>query len=289
MSILSSFVRKISAPVATIASVIPNPVSQAVAIGASAIARDTARRDFKRAQEREITGMELFNNQSPSIGAVQVPPYRPATQQAGQGGFFGGVTDFFKGAGEVISSAFGSGIPQLLGVGRPRGIAQQPAITSVTNVGAQESQGSGSIQAGMGGLLPSVVGAARGLLKSPLGQLTIGTGVGTGLSFIGADGKPMRMTRKMKAQARSLLNMTGGNLSMTADFLGISEEALVALLLKRFRNDGPVVTKAALRKTKSTIRKLKNMCDMYDDLRPAARRRAPMRRATRASTTLIKN
>ena len=115
MSILSSFVRKISAPVATIASVIPNPVSQAVAIGASAIARDTARRDFKRAQEREITGMELFNNQSPSIGAVQVPPYRPATQQAGQGGFFGGVTDFFKGAGEVISSAFGSGIPQLLG------------------------------------------------------------------------------------------------------------------------------------------------------------------------------
>lgn len=289
MSILSSFVRKISAPVATIASVIPNPVSQAVAIGASAIARDTARRDFKRAQEREITGMELFNNQSPSIGAVQVPPYRPATQQAGQGGFFGGVTDFFKGAGEVISSAFGSGIPQLLGVGRPRGIAQQPAITSVTNVGAQESQGSGSIQAGMGGLLPSVVGAARGLLKSPLGQLTIGTGVGTGLSFIGADGKPMRMTRRMKAQARSLLNMTGGNLSMTADFLGISEEALVALLLKRFRNDGPVVTKAALRKTKSTIRKLKNMCDMYDDLRPAARRRAPMRRATRASTTLIKN
>lgn len=240
------------------------------------------------AQEQEFSGMELFNNQSPSIGAVQVPPYRPATQQAGQGGFFGGVTDFFKGAGEVISSAFGSGIPQLLGVGRPRGVGQQPAITSVTNVGAQESQGSGSIQAGVGSLLPQVVGAARGLLKSPLGQLTIGTGVGTGLSMIGADGKPMRMTRRMKAQARSLLNMTGGNLSLTADFLGISEEMLVALLLKRFRNDGPVVTKAALRKTKSTIRKLKNMCDMYDDLRPAARRRTPMRRA-RSSTTLIKN
>ena len=128
-----------------------------------------AEKKFKQqqqAQERDISGMELFNNQSPSIGAVQVPPYRPATQQAGQGGFFGGVTDFFKGAGEVISSAFGSGIPQLLGVGRPRGVGQQPAITSVTNVGAQESQGSGSIQAGMGSLLPTVVGAARGLLKS---------------------------------------------------------------------------------------------------------------------------
>jgi len=242
----------------------------------------------KIAQERDISGMELFNNQSPSIGAVQVPPYRPATQQAGQGGFFGGVSDFFKGAGEVITSAFGSGIPQLLGVGRPRGVGQQPAITSVTNVGAQESQGSGSIQAGMGSLLPSIVSGARSVLKSPLGQVAFGTGVGTAVSFIGADGKPMRMTRRMKSQAKSLLNMTGGNLSVTADFLGISEEALVALLLKRFRNDGPVVTKAALRKTKSTIRKLKNMCDMYDDLRPAARRRSPMRRA-RSSTTLIKN
>lgn len=245
-------------------------------------------RNQQIAQEREITGMELFNNQSPTIGAVQVPPYRPSTQQAGQGGFFSGVSDFFRGAGEVITSAFGSGIPQLLGVGRPRNVAQQPALTSVTNVGAQESQGSGSIQAGMGSLLPSIVGAGRALIKSPLGQLGLGTAAGGALSFLGPDGRPMRMTRRMKSQARSLLNMTGGNLSVTADFLGISEEALVALLLKRFRNDGPVVTKAALRKTKSTIRKLKNMCDMYDDLRPAARRRSPMKRATR-STTLIKN
>ena len=288
MSILSSLVRKISAPVAVISSVIPNPIAQAVGVGASVIAKDTARREYKRAQEKEITGMEMFGNQSPSAGAVRVPPFRPATQEAGMGGFFGGISDFFKGTGEVISSAFGSGIPQLFGVGRPRGVTQQPAITSVTNVGAQESQGSGSIQAGMGSLLPQVVGAARGLLKSPIGQIGLGTAAGGALSFIGADGKPMRMTRKMKSQARSLLNMTGGNLSVTADFLGISEEMLVALLLKRFRNDGPVVTKAALRKTKSTIRKLKNMCDMYDDLRPAARRRTPMRRA-KSSTTLIKN
>ena len=141
----------------------------------------------------------------------------------------------------------------------------------------------------MGSLLPTVVGAARGLLKSPIGQVAIGSGAGLGISMLGADGKPMRVTRKMKAQARSLLNMTGGNLALTADFLGISEQQLVFVLLKRFRNDGPVVTKAALRKTKSTIRKMKNMCDMYDDLRPAARRRTPMRRATRSSTTLIKN
>ena len=164
-----------------------------------------------------------------------------------------------------------------------------PIFTTVTNVGAQESQGSGSIQAGMGSLLPSLVSGARGLIKSPVGQLLTGTGIGSAISMLGSDGKPMRVTRKMKAQARSLLNMTGGNVAMTADFLGISEQQLVFILLKRFRNDGPVVTKAALRKTKSTIRKMKNMCDMYDDLRPAARRRTPMKRATRSSTTLIKN
>ena len=50
MSILSNLVRKISAPVAQIASVIPNPIAQGVAIGAGAIAKDTARRDLKRAQ-----------------------------------------------------------------------------------------------------------------------------------------------------------------------------------------------------------------------------------------------
>lgn len=238
-------------------------------------------------QKRKELSMQYPGGFDPVTG--QMTNINTTTQQAGMGGFFGGVSDFFKGAGEAVSSVFQSGIPQLFGVGRPRGVAQQPAITSVTNVGAQESQGSGSIQAGMGSLLPQVVGAARGLIKSPVGQLITGTSIGAGISMLGADGKPMRITRKMKSQAKSLLNMTGGNLQLTADFLGISEQQLVFILLKRFRNDGPVVTKAALRKTKSTIRKMKNMCDMYDDLRPAARRRTPMRRATRASTTLIKN
>ena len=78
---------------------------------------------------------------------------------------------------------------------------------------------------------------------------------------------------------------------MFAQLSGISvnEQQYVLILTKRFRNDGAVITKAALRKTRSTLRKMKNMCDMYDDLRPAARRRSPMKRATRSSTTLIKN
>jgi hypothetical protein len=126
------------------------------------------------------------------------------------------------------------------------------------------------------------------LLKSPLGQLALGGGAGLALQGMGTQGTGMRVTRKMKSQAKMIVNMTGGNLSQAAGILGIDEQTLIMILLKRFRNDGPVVTKAALRKTKQTVRRLKSMCDMYDSLRPSAtRRKAPMRRAS--TTTLIKN
>ena len=127
------------------------------------------------------------------------------------------------------------------------------------------------------------------MLKSPAGQVALGGGGAAALSFMTPDGKKMRITRKMKSQARMVLNMTGGNLSAAADMLGIDENTLVMILLKRFRNDGPVVTKAALRKTKQTIRRLHSMQDVLKSITPTAagRRRAPMKRAT--TTTLIKN
>ena len=144
------------------------------------------------------------------------------------------------------------------------------------------------MQAGAGSLLAPVISGARNLLKTPQGQLALGGGAALAGSLFGGEQKTMRITRKMKSQARMVLNMTGGNLSAAADMLGIDENTLVMILLKRFRNDGPVVTKAALRKTKQTVRRLKSMCDMYDSLRPTAtRRRAPMKRAS--TTTLIKN
>ena len=91
----------------------------------------------------------------------------------------------------------------------------------------------------------------------------------------------------MKSQYRAVLNLAQGDYSLASNMIGVSEDFFIMVLLKRFRNDGPVVTKAALRKTKTTVRRLKSMCDMYDSLRPTAtRRRSPMKRA---STTLISN
>ena len=269
-------------------------------IGAAtaAMATESAKRDeriIKRniaRQQKELENMEFFGSTGSSIPTIQQNLARttPVVSTASSGGgFFDTVRGGLREVGGFVSDVFGSGLPQLFGVQRPAGIAQQPAVTSVTNIGAQESQGSGSIQAGAGQLLAPVLQGARNLLKTPQGQLALGGGTGLVASMFSGDGKQMRITRKMKSQARMVLNMTGGNLAATADMLGIDQNTLIMILLKRFRNDGPVVTKAALRKTKQTIRRLHSMQDVLKSITPTAtmRRRAPMKRAT--TTTLIKN
>jgi hypothetical protein len=269
-------------------------------IGAAtaAMATESAKRDeriLKRniaRQQKEYENMEFFGSTGSSIPTIQQNLARttPVVSTASSGGgFFDTVRGGLREVGGFVSDVFSSGLPQLFGVQRPAGIAQQPAVTSVTNIGAQESQGSGSIQAGAGQLLAPVLQGARNLLKTPQGQLALGGGTGLVASMFGGDGKQMRITRKMKSQARMVLNMTGGNLAATADMLGIDQNTLIMILLKRFRNDGPVVTKAALRKTKQTIRRLHSMQDVLKSITPTAtmRRRAPMKRAT--TTTLIKN
>ena len=292
MSILSNLVRKVSAPVATFSSLIPNPIAQGISLVSTNIAVDTQKRNIQAAQEKERSSyMELFN-QGSSIPTIQqnLAATTPTISTASSGGgFLGTLRGGLREVGGLVSDVFGSGLPQLFGVSRPPSVRQQPALTTTSNIGAQESQGSGSIQAGAGSLLAPVLTQARNLLKTPQGQLALGGGAGLVTSLFSGDGKQMRITRKMKSQARMVLNMTGGNLAAAADILGVDQNTLVMILLKRFRNDGPVVTKAALRKTKQTIRRLHSMQDVLKSITPTAagRRRAPMKRAT--TTTLIKN
>ena len=256
---------------------------------------EKAERQIKQqvqAQERERSSYMEYFNQGSSIPTIQQNLARttPTISTASSGGgFLDTIRSGLKETGGFISDVFSSGIPQLFGVQRPQSVRQQPALTTVTNIGAQESQGSGSIQAGAGSLLAPVLSGARNLLKTPQGQLALGGGGALLGSMFTGDGKQMRVTRKMKSQARMVLNMTGGNLAATADMLGIDQNTLVMILLKRFRNDGPVVTKAALRKTKQTIRRLHSMQDVLKSITPTAtmRRRAPIKRAS--TTTLIKN
>ena len=269
-----------------------NPVAAAASYVVADKARDEAKKarlENERAQQKFRKDFEMAIGLDAFGGTGRTITPQPVATQSSGGGFFDTIRGGLREIGGFTQDLFQSGIPQIFGFSRPQGVAQQPALTTVTNVGAQESQGSGTIQAGAGALVPSLISGARSLLKSPAGQLALGTGAGTALSFMGSDGKKMRITRKMKSQARTVLNIAGGNISVAADILNISDEMLIQILLKRFRNDGPVVTKAALRKTKSTIRKLHNMQNVLKSITPTAagRRRAPMKRAM--STTLIKN
>ena len=284
-----SFLKKIASIGSAILPIaIPGAGGAVAGLASGIVASGEAKKEYKKqqqaqAKESENLYISYLNNYDPVTGLT--------TSSNANQGFGAGFGKFLGEASQNILAPVGTflgGLSSILGGGRPTSSKQQPAITTVTNVGAQESQGSGAIQAGFGSLIPSIIGAGKNLIKTPIGQTGIGTAVGVGLSMIGADGKPMRVTRKMKSQLKSLLNQTGNNYALVGDFLNLNTEQMLFILNKRFRNDGPVVTKAALRKTKSTIRKLKNMCDMYDDLRPSARRRSPIRRA-RTSTTLIKN
>lgn len=220
-----------------------------------------------------------------NVSTIQRPMAGGTTAGSGFGAGFG---QFVTDVGSNIFSPLAGLATQILPFFGKN--TTQPAITTPKIGGPQETQISGTSEAFIGGTgLPALFNLGKNFIKSPLGSVITGTGAGLlGGGLLDGQPKQIRITRKMKSQARMVLNMTGGNLQAAADILGVDQNFLVFVLLKRFRNDGPVVTKAALRKTKQTVRRLKSMCDMYDDLRPRARavRRTPARRTT---TTLIKN
>ena len=290
MSFLSNLLKQ-AAPV--VAQTMPGtPIGTAALVKTVADRRAAEKFAIRTAEQQQQQRMENARMAMGS-GEFGTPGLTFQPVQTQTPSFFSRLGNIASNVGNTLLTGLESAVPsfinrQVFGT-RPQSAAQGPALTTITNVGAQESQGSGSIEAGAGSLLAPILSQARNLLKTPGGQLAIGTGTGLALSGAGSQPSGMRITRKMKSQARMVLNMTGGNLSAAADILGIDENMLVMILLKRFRNDGPVVTKAALRKTKQTIRRLHSMQDVLKSITPTAtmRRRAPMKRAS--TTTLIKN
>lgn len=205
-------------------------------------------------------------------------------QRAGFGSGFGTfLTDVGRNILNPIGQIFSSPALTPFISAQSRG---QPAQPTQGGRMGQETSRSGTQEAFLGGF-GNIAGQAARFLRTPAGQIGTGTAIGGALSLLDGSSSGVRITRKMKSQYRAVLNLAQGDYTLASNMIGVSEDFFIMVLLKRFRNDGPVVTKAALRKTKSTVRKLKNMCDMYDSLRPSAtRRRAPMKRA---ATTLISN
>jgi hypothetical protein len=160
----------------------------------------------------------------------------------------------------------------------------------------------------MGGRLPQTQQAGFGLI-GPLSQLLgqgartlarpgVGgaiTGFGTGMvaDFVMdmfGNQKKLVITRKLQRDVKKVFMLSGGDLGfISANSLmlfgkDLSEDQLLRILFKTFKNQGPYVTKAAVRKTRQTIRKMETLCDLKDRLAPP--KRATRRAAPRKSTMI---
>ena len=286
MSFLSNIIKKVAPIVATVAP--GTPIGTAAAVVTYGQAKQEQSYQRKLAEQRQKEAQRRQNAMEFDIrgtGLRQGIDYYGMPQKQTQAGFGSSIGSFLSDVGSNIVGPLSGLFSQV----RPF-ISQQsqgqPALPTRSNLGGQESQESGVTSAFVGGI-PNVLGQAARFLRTPAGQVGTGLVGGIGASLLGGGNGGMRITRKMKSQYRAVLNLAQGDYDQAAAMIGVSTDMFIAVLLKRFRNDGPVVTKAALRKTKTTVRRLKSMCDMYDSLRPTAtRRKAPMRRA---STTLISN
>ena len=151
------------------------------------------------------------------------------------------------------------------------------------------------VQAGFG-LAAPITGlfgsAARTLSRPGVGGLVSGLGAGAVVDFFidqFGQQKKLVITRKMQRDVKKLFMMSGGDFNMTAELYrmatgrSITGEQVVKIITKTFKNQGPYVTKAAVRKTRSTIRKMETLCDLKDRL-AAPKRRAPARRRTMSTS-----
>lgn len=136
--------------------------------------------------------------------------------------------------------------------------------------------------------------AARTLTKPGVGGLIGGLGLGSIVEFfIDEFGRERKLviTRKMQREIKQLFKLSGGDFATTA-FLyeeatgrQLTERQVIKIYTKRFSNQGPYVTKAAVRKTRRTIHKLDTLCDLKDKMCPP-KRRAPARRRSSTAQTI---
>jgi len=158
----------------------------------------------------------------------------------------------------------------------------QPAVMRVP----QAPQPGGVTRAGLPAIISGGTSVARtvgGMLGLAGGALMVAPVI---IDPLTGEEKKLRVTRRLKSQVKKAVEMFG--IEFVADQMGVDVEVIVYIMTKRMRNDGPYVTKAAVRKTRQTVRKMKNLCDMYEDLRPAARRRAPARKTMSTRITNVK-
>ena len=257
-----------------------------------AVATENRKKQEKQLERAEF--MALQNMGSP------LDNFAGASSAAASPGFFapgGALSSGLSNVGGLfgqlapIASVFGFG-------DRFKNMPAAGAQTINFTPPAETSQ-SGEILGANLGLGTNILQAAGRFARSPGGQTALGFGAGAlGAALAGDGSGAPRVTRKMKSDVRRIYMMAGMDPNLTAQILNnmgtypkmnFDASLVFFILTKRFRNDGPVVTKAAVRKTKTTLRRMKGVVDMYNSVCKPTTRRAPARRAAPKAVQLIKN
>tara|TARA_Y100000401_G_C8319521_1_gene224459 strand:+ start:895 stop:1656 length:762 start_codon:yes stop_codon:yes gene_type:complete len=229
------------------ANFLRNPIVSAVSGGLGLV---NAVRSFTGGAETAASGQTGIGARVPSMGAGAVPinvASGQETSRSGEGGLEG--TFFPSYSGGIDTRMFGTPSTQANILAPLAPIAGQLARQVTRN-------------------LPSIgLGAGAGIVSSQLADMQMNQ-------------TPFnRITRKLRSQIRSLYNMAGMDLEATAQLASsvfgvpLSAQDIAFILMKRFRNDGALVTKAAMRKTKKTLNALKRADDLLKMARPTATRR----------------
>tara|TARA_B100000767_G_C19750475_1_gene530570 strand:- start:285 stop:1163 length:879 start_codon:yes stop_codon:yes gene_type:complete len=254
----------------------------------------------QKANERNRSKNMIFTQEGSSNRAFQ-GGMNSLAPRGNEGGFFSdigrSIGSFGTGLGQFASDI--SPLTSLFGIGGGSGRSNQGAATTIINQRPDETSMSGEILGANLGMGANLLTQGARFLRSPGGQGLIGGGLGLGaMALGGGDSGKVRITRRMKADVRRIYMMAGMDPNATAQILNnlgtyprmdFNTSLVFFILTKRFRNDGPVVTKAAVRKTRSTLRRMKGVVDMYNSVCKPTTRRAPMRRATKSAVQLIKN
>ena len=233
----------------------------------------------------------------------------PEAAQIGAAFATGGIGSGLAATGRAVLSPIPEGESRPADVSAPPAGVDSPAtLSQVSQTSAMDQtfrippagQGFGTNQAflgglGLTGLVSTGVGAATRALSRPgVGGLIGGLGAGAVVDFIidefGRE-KKLIITRKLQRDIKKIFMMTGGDVRTTSDIYRsatgrfIPEDKILKILFKTFKNQGPYVTKAAVRKTRATIRKMETLCDLKDRLCPPKTTRR--RTAARRSSTMI--
>lgn len=153
-----------------------------------------------------------------------------------------------------------------------------PATFRPPSMPMAQSMYAGVQQANVLKFAPAVGGAVAGVVGEMI------------FDFISGTPKKLIITRKLRRDTEKLMELLNNDMDAVAEVLTDTKKkafdsgTVLKILMHKFTNQGPYVTKAAVRKTRKTVRKLDSLTRLHNEIckTPAARRRAPARRRTSA-------